>query len=230
MELCLTLNAFNRKEVMGIFNKLRALFGKESEEEPLFEQSDVEKQDWQEPFKSTEDIPAEVKSISEEEQIEGSTKNKAREFTEKVGEDLIDKADDLYDKGKEKVSELADKGKKNAETLKEKAQETYDELYEKAKKQKEIDENTPDYGEDTHADKLRETDLLQDTDDFFSKAAKFAEGDYKAAREGKVDIQESDKKNKDSKAKNDESLAGFEDRDGDGDELIDDAEVEDDKN
>ncbi|HKK87471.1 MAG TPA: hypothetical protein VJ917_01395 [Saprospiraceae bacterium] len=211
---------------MGIFSKLRSLFVKEKHEDPLFEQKDVEKQDWQEPFNRTEDIPEEVKNISEEEQVKETARDKARDFTEKVGEDVIDKADELYDQGKEKFSELADKAKKNAERLKEKAQDTYDDLYEKAKEQKEIDENTPEYGEESHADKLRKTDLMEGTDDFFSKAEKFAEGDYKAAREGKVDVRENESK-QNSPKKDDRKVAGFEDRDGDGDELIDDAEIED---
>lgn len=211
---------------MGIFSKLRSLFVKEKHVDPLFEQNDLEKEDWQEPFNSTEDIPEEVKNISEEEKTEGTAKDKAREFAEKVGEDVIDKADELYDKGKEKFSELADKGKKKAERLKEKAQETYDDLYEKAKEQEEIDQNTPEYAEDSHADKLRKTDLMEGTDDFFSKAEKFAEGDYKAAREGTVDVREN-KEEQNSPKKDDRKVAGFEDRDGDGDELIDDAEIED---
>ena len=213
---------------MGIFRRIRSLFTKDKNNDPLFEQSELEKKEWQDPFKTTEEIPEEVKNISEEEAVP-ATRDKARDFTEKLGEDVIEKADELYEKGKEKLSELSEKGKEKAESLKEKVQETYDELYEKAKKQKEIDDKTPDYGEETHAEKLRKTDLLEGSDDFFSKAEKFAEGDYSAAREGKVDIQSSEDEKNEKDVKQDGKVAGFEDRDGDGDELIDDAEIEDEK-
>jgi hypothetical protein len=70
----------------------------------------------------------------------------------------------------------------------------------------------------------RDTDesTLSGTDSFFDRAARFADGDY--ANEGGKDMQI--KQNPDAKPKEEGGLiAGFLDSDGDGDSLIDDAEI-----
>jgi hypothetical protein len=65
---------------------------------------------------------------------------------------------------------------------------------------------------------------LEDKDDFFKKAAAFAEGKYSALRNepeiNKPGIQQPDEESKKG------TVPGFEDMDGDGDEIIDDAVIE----
>ena len=67
--------------------------------------------------------------------------------------------------------------------------------------------------------------LLDDKDDFFSKADRFARGDYhnKGGKDMQIE-QDPDYQRK----KNEGKAAGFEDHDGDGDEIIDDAVLDDD--
>ena len=62
--------------------------------------------------------------------------------------------------------------------------------------------------------------LLDGSDDFFSKASKFADGDYDSFSEGKIEISEDMTA---SSPKEIAKAAGFTDHDGDGNELIDDA-------
>jgi hypothetical protein len=67
--------------------------------------------------------------------------------------------------------------------------------------------------------------LLEGKDDFFEKAKRFAEGDYR--NEGKKTGDMKMEKNPDYKPKKDGGKAtGFDDLDGDGDEIIDDAIIE----
>ena len=73
--------------------------------------------------------------------------------------------------------------------------------------------------------------LMDGHDDFFEKASKYADGDYH--NQGTMDTQMGDvtiKKNPDYiQPEPKGSVKGFEDLDGDGDELIDDAIVLDDE-
>ncbi len=63
--------------------------------------------------------------------------------------------------------------------------------------------------------------LLEDTDDFFSKADKFADGDYDSFSEGKITVTDNIVETTQEKI----TAAGFTDADGDGDEIIDDATI-----
>ena len=65
--------------------------------------------------------------------------------------------------------------------------------------------------------------LLKDTDDFFSKADKFAAGDYDSFSEGKITIQD---KKVETTPKEVDKATNFDDLDGDGNEIIDDAIID----
>lgn len=70
---------------------------------------------------------------------------------------------------------------------------------------------------------FRGKSLLDDKDDFFEKAKAFAEG--RPMPSDKPEILETDR-TKEKKKKDDRKVFGFEDADGDGDEIIDDAIIE----
>ena len=114
---------------------------------------------------------------------------------------------------------IVEKGKELAEDLNEKIDETLakakaEEAAEAAKPQKDLQEILDE----------NEGSLLDDKDDFFSKAAKYAEGDYDGAAEGQIKITDAEIKESGDTAK----AAGFTDLDGDGNEVIDDAIIIDD--
>lgn len=132
---------------------------------------------------------------------------KAKEFTSNLGnkvleakKKLVDQAEDVLEDINEKIDQRIARGK-------------VEEAAEAAKPKKDLREILDQ----------NEGSLLKDKDDFFSKAEKFAKGDYHAVSEGKITIGESDlPKTKKDPAK----AAGFTDLDGDGNEVIDDAIIE----
>ena len=72
-----------------------------------------------------------------------------------------------------------------------------------------------------------EKSTLEGKDDFFAKAERFAEGDYHNEGEGTVRILDSkEKEAPQEKEPFKGDIHGFEDTDGDGDPLIDDAIIE----
>ena len=75
-------------------------------------------------------------------------------------------------------------------------------------------------------DNIKKTPGLDGFDDFFSKAARFADGDYHNKGEEKPEVS-IDKSKKQDRPKHTGKLTNFSDNDGDGDELIDDAIIED---
>ena len=83
-----------------------------------------------------------------------------------------------------------------------------------------IDANRDGWADKSHSEALREQgSLLDDKDDFWSKADKYADGDYSM---GKAQIIKNTTPESDDKLDLD-PLKGFEDGDGDGNEIIDDA-------
>jgi hypothetical protein len=128
----------------------------------------------------------------------------AASISESIGEKVLDVKDDLIEKAKAATADLGTK---------------LDETIAKAEKMaaEEAANPTPKFAEDT----LDTGDsLLDGTDDFFSKAAKFADGDHGAFSEGKIEI---NKNVTATPAKQVSKAAGFTDHDGDGNEMIDDA-------
>ncbi len=139
---------------------------------------------------------------------------KAKENTESVGEKVMETGEKAWDKAKElgkdlkgKFDDLVDKA--NLEVEKEKLEEEL----------KKVEKTAEEVAEQVKKD-TKDGGLLKKHESFFDKAARFAEGDYRA--EGEMRIEKSDAPEEEKKADN-RTVKGFEDLDGDGDEIIDDA-------
>ena len=169
-----------------------------------------------------------------------SAKEKAGEAfdkAKKAGGEALDKAvevsDQVWVKAEEGAKKVAEEGAKFGEKAKEVAKEVgdkisdkLDEMLEKAEeldKTIEEEKRAMDANNDGFADvpthqKLREQgSLLDDKDDFWAKADRFAKGDYSMGKPSVV--------GRDDSVKKDDSgnIKGFDDLDGDGDSLMDDA-------
>lgn len=156
---------------------------------------------------------------------------KAGEISENVGEVVMDKGQVLLDKSADlsedvgaRVLDAKDKVMEKAGEVKEQLTEKLEDTMEKADAWAEHEKNNPkpEFAEDTID---ASGSLLEGTDDFFSKADKFASGDYGAFSEGKVTMDKPEA----LPTKKFEELppaSGFEDLDGDGNEIIDDAIIE----
>lgn len=171
-----------------------------------------------------------VDTIKDNEFVQDATE-KVGSFTESVGSVVMDKGGDALDKGKVVAEDLGSKVLDVKDTVVEKAMDVKDKLGDKfdetlakaekfeaeeaAKPKREFGETTIDTG----------GSLLEGTDDFFSKADRFADGDYGAVSEGKTKILE---ERLDITPKDPGKAAGFIDLDGDGDEIVDDAIIIDD--
>ena len=138
---------------------------------------------------------------------------KAKETAEDVGEKVLEEGSKAWDKAKEagkglkeRFDQLVDKATEEAEKEK---------LEEQLRKAKELEEELE------RKVKSRESaegeSLLKPHDSFFDKAKRFAEGDYR--NEGDIRIEKGEKSEKPDTGR----VKGFEDLDGDGDEIIDDA-------
>ncbi len=152
--------------------------------------------------------------------------DRAKDLSEEVGHKVMDVADDVVARAKDFAGDMSEK---------------LDDTYEKAKQMEAEEALNPkkDFADETLD---VEGSLLEGSDDFFSKADKFASGDYGAFSEGKITIKDtdglelkaSDKPSKpsldydsatDLAIESGKTAAGFDDLDGDGNELIDDAIV-----
>lgn len=149
--------------------------------------------------------------------VTGDAGEKLAEITEDLGE----KFGDTSEKVGSKVLDAKDKLMEKANEVTGKVGEKLDETIKKAEAFKAEQDAIPkrDFVED---DLDAGGSMLEGTDDFFSKAEKFADGDHGAFSEGKITITESENQVSKDPAK----AAGFKDLDGDGNELIDDAIVE----
>ncbi len=157
-------------------------------------------------------------------EIGGSAMDKFGEMSEKVGDQILDKGGDLSEKVGTKVLDAKDKLVEKAGEVSEKMKVKIDETVVKAEQWEAEQKEKYEAGfpkEDFDAS----GSFLEGKDDFFSKADKFADGDYDAVNEGKVTLSTDDnyiaEKTQQIKA------AGFEDLDNDGDEIIDDAILDD---
>jgi polyhydroxyalkanoate synthesis regulator phasin len=154
--------------------------------------------------------------------------NKVMDASEEIGGKILEKGSDLLDKAavagaglKEKADDFVAHANTEAEKMK------MEESIEEAKRAAEqAAARARAYG-DKETEKKTDESLLDGTDSFFDRAAKFADGDYH--REGKVRIVDNDDPTKVELTKKGKiDITGFEDQDGDGDPLIDDAEIEED--
>jgi len=138
----------------------------------------------------------------------------AKEKTEGLGEKVMETGDKVWDKAKDLGKDM----KGRFDDLVEKADQELD----KEKLEEEIrkaEKTAEDVAEQTKKD-TRSGGLLRKHESFFDKAARYAEGDYRS--EGDFRIEKSDTP-KEEKEKDDRKVKGFDDLDGDGDEIIDDA-------
>lgn len=159
--------------------------------------------------------------------------DKAGEISENVGEVVLEKGGVLLDKSKDlsedvgsKVLEAKDKFMDKASEVKDQMSEKLEDTMEKADAwaAEEKANPKPEFAEDTID---ASGSLLEGTDDFFAKADKFSSGDYGAFSEGKVSVIDGAEEVK--KPKEFDKLppaTGFDDLDGDGNEIIDDAIIE----
>lgn len=155
---------------------------------------------------------------------------KAGQLAEKVGEEIMEKGGAILDKAKELLKETSDRVGQKAGQLVDKAQEeaARHDLEEEARKAEErartarFQRESPE-GK-SHLEALDES-LLEGKGKagFFEKADEFAKGNY---HHGELTVQPGEATDK---PKGTGPTYGFEDRDGDGDDIIDDAEVIDDK-
>lgn len=131
------------------------------------------------------------------------------------GEKTIAASDQMVDK----VWDTAEKIKKESATLGEQIKSKIDHFDELARKEKAIEKEEKEFRpHSSHGESL-----LDDSGDFFEKADQFAKGDYDAAQKGRITIEgKIEPEDKPSKG----TVKGFEDLDGDGDEIIDDAIIE----
>lgn len=157
--------------------------------------------------------------------------DKMKDFTEDVGEKVMDKGGDLLEKGKtvsedvgERVLDAKDKFMDKASEVKDQMSEKLEATMDKADAWAEAEKAKPkkEFADDTID---ASGSLLEGKDDFFSKADKFAGGEYDAFSEGKITIEEPKSIEK-PKFEDQKPATGFKDLDGDGNEIIDDAIIE----
>ena len=175
---------------------------------------------------TAEDIGEKLFDVSEK--IGGKILERGKE----VGGTIKEKFDDLMEKAqkeaeKESMGDIVDKAKKET------SKESMDDVFEKARKMsEELEDKVKEADDRLFADKIKETgdSELKKHESFFDKAQKFADGDYhmegKKLKEGEMEI----KKDPDYKPKppKEGKVLGFDDLDGDGDEIIDDAIIDED--
>jgi hypothetical protein len=158
-------------------------------------------------------------------------KEKLKNVSEKVGEQVLKKGGELLDKaaaagadlkGKAsaKLGDLAQRAKEAAE------QESLDDAIAQAKAAQEQAEARARAFDDQEGDRDTSGSTLSGTDSFFDRADRFAKGDYHNEGGKKMRIQEDPEYRKEDKT--DSTLHGFSDDDGDGDPLIDDAILDED--
>ncbi len=151
---------------------------------------------------------------------------KAADISEKVGAKVIDVGGDLMEKGKDISEKVGEKVLKAKDKLVERAKEItedlghkLDETIKKAEKM-EAEEKANPRSEFADTPLDASGSLLDGKDDFFSKAAAYADGHHGVFSEGKIEIKKDGTKTPEVKQI---KAAGFEDLDGDGDEIADDA-------
>jgi hypothetical protein len=153
----------------------------------------------------------------------GDLAEKVGDVSEVVGAKVIKKGDEVLGRAAELGADLKSKADDfidhaNVEAEKMKLEDTIEEA-KRAAAQAEARARAFD-GKEAARDTSEST--LSGTDSFFDRAARFADGDY--ANEGGKDMRIQD--NPDAKPKEKGGkIAGFLDADGDGDSLIDDAEI-----
>lgn len=161
----------------------------------------------------------------------GELVDKAANLSENVGEkvlekggELMDKAGDLSENVGSKVLDVKDKMVDRAKEVTADLGEKLDETMEKAQKMAAESDAIVKDGTEGFADTPMDakTSLLDGSDDFFSRADEYAKGNYSGEKNKLIQNKEEVAEIKKQKIQ-DSKAAGFEDLDGDGNELVDDA-------
>ncbi len=177
------------------------------EREQAFQQRQ-ESKTRQQPPKDTTD-----KTSEEDEDLASSIIDDA--FEEK--DEIVKEAEKQVENTEDEMDNILDEASKLSADLEEKTASSEDSSFEEGE-----NEGSPEVG----YDKLKGS-LLDGQDDFFAKAQRYADGDYFDEKSSLSDEEEDEMKiTKDPDYKKEESegtVYGFEDMDGDGDEIIDDA-------
>lgn len=140
---------------------------------------------------------------------------KAKDTSEKVGERVLEEGGKVWDKVEEAGKGLRERFDQLVEKASEEAEkEKLEEELRKAKAMEEALERKVKSRESAKDDSLLDTH-----DSFFDKARRFAEGDYR----GEGEDMRIEKDDQYIEKKKEGTVKGFEDRDGDGDEIVDDA-------
>lgn len=116
----------------------------------------------------------------------GDAWDKAKETGKEVLDKAVDTSDKVWEKAEETGKDLWSKAKTTAEKAGQKFEEGVDKMLEKAEaldqkieeERKKIDPDGDGWADKSVREKLNETQPLKGKDDFFERAARYAEGDY----------------------------------------------------
>jgi len=185
-----------------------------------------------------QDTSEEIGGVILEKGKEFSTK--AEEFTEKIGRRILDAKDEAL-KSMRGEADASPSTKSSEEAS---GSDTYQSLFEDEPKRHQTEQESPkdtfepkkdpfakyedSHLKKSHMDSLKDTPGFDSSGSFFDKAAKFADGDYGAVKDDPTIKTPSPEEAKEADKKPwTDPVAGFDDLDGDGDPVIDDAIIDD---
>ncbi|MEZ4906901.1 MAG: hypothetical protein R2771_04490 [Saprospiraceae bacterium] len=144
--------------------------------------------------------------------------DKTKEFAAGPGKEMLDKFGNASEAIGEKIISGGNVIKDKVTDIMDDIGDKMDETIDKAKDFSNKTEKKSDFAETEFNVKDSE---LNDKEDFFNKADKFSKGDY--SNEAKVTVTQPEKTNKNTDSIT--KISGFDDKDNDGDTLIDDADI-----
>lgn len=179
----------------------------------------------EEVFRTADEVSKKAQDVSER------VGKRVLDASDKIGQRLSEEGGKLWEKAehtggklKDRFDELVEKANQEAE------KESMDELTEEAKKMdEELERRVKERGQRSNAENLardRKQEPLAGTESFFDKAARYAEGDYSEDDGNDFKIRQDPDYQPPSR---EGKVKGFQDLDGDGDEIIDDAIIDNDE-
>jgi gas vesicle protein len=240
-----------KKATMGLKDFLKNIFGDDAEKGKSFE--DKAREDMQKVSEFTEKLGSEIieKTKPAVDKLQETTEDlgkqilekgkdfsdKAADFTERVGKKILDTSDQVWNGLQDQSEHIK---KKFEQSDADSSANSMDSLFDDEPKRhttspKEDPIKEPfvpkedpfkkyenSHETKSHLDALKETPGFGSSSSFFDKAEQFASGGIK--QEPTIPSSDTDE----PKPKWNQSISGFEDLDGDGDPLIDDAIIEED--
>lgn len=195
----------------------------EGAEAPSFEEKKRREEAYREFKEKADEVANRFIDVSEQ------AGKKFMDLSDRVGEQLFKQGGKALDKAKmfageliDRANELADQAEREKKTdldaMQEKAEELNQEMEERIRATRDRFDGKDSEDPDS---------LLDDTDDFFARADRFASGDYhnKGAEREEGSMELGDDPDYQPRKK-EGTVPGFEDLDGDGDEIIDDAIID----